>query len=58
MLVKKYDVTKDIDILKRVVTKLESQFEHEKTILKNFVDLSFTYYKKYNGHDEHVYRLN
>lgn len=57
-LVQKYDVTKDIDILNRVVAKLESQFEHEKIILKSFVDNSFTYYKKYNGHDEYVNRLN
>ena len=58
MLVQKYYVTKDVDILKLVVAKLESQFEHEKTILKNFVDNSFAYYKKYNGYDEYVNRLN
>lgn len=58
MLVQKYYVTKDVDILKRVIAKLESQFEHEKTILKNFVDNSFAYYKKYNGYDEYVNRLN
>lgn len=57
MLVQKYYVTKDIDILNRVVTKLESQFEHEKKILKSFVDNSFTYYKKYNGYEEYVRRL-
>ena len=51
-------ITKKIRLFEQLQSEKDFQYTDEKTILKNFVDNSFAYYKKYNGYDEYVNRLN
>lgn len=57
-MIQKYYQKRDINIIHKVIDKLEKQFVYEKEVLKQFVDYSFSFYKNYNGYEEYKKRTH
>ena len=57
MMILKCEQKSDTKLLFRVIDTLENEYTMEKNILKQFIDSSFSYYKKYNGYDFYLHKL-